>query len=390
MQRLINILDDVRLTMMKYLQLRKKIKNLLQHPQRDVVCKEIKSLVQQKPVQFFRDALTLFGEAKSFESNCIIGNPLFNQLGLHGFRVATAAQLAEKRRQRLALSLDAADVQQFNDQGFILKTNFLPEHQFAQLKQELLGTALETRETLQGDTVTRRMALDGAALQQLPVTKALLSSPQWQALINYVASFKVQPLYYVQVILSHVRQARADPQTHLHSDTFHPSVKAWLFLTDVAVDEGPFVYVPGSHQLNPLRLKWEQKKALSINAKTDAMTRRGSFRVREDELSALGYAQAQALAVKANTLVIADTYGFHARGPSTHAAMRIELWAYARRNPFLPWVGLNPLSLPGLKHQLVPLYWKGLDFLEAKYQRNNPWKKVGKRLAEDPAVIRSK
>ena len=36
-----------------------------------------------------------------------------------------------------------------------------------------------------------------------------------------------------------------DPQTDLHTDTFHPTVKAWLFLTDVAADAMPFVYVPG-------------------------------------------------------------------------------------------------------------------------------------------------
>ena len=234
------------------------------------------------------------------------------------------------------------------------------------------------------------MSLDHQVLNQLPATNALLQSHQWKSLINYVGSFKVQPMYYVQVILSHVRKARPDPQTNLHSDTFHPSVKAWLFLTDVAEDEGPFVYVPGSHQITQQRLNWEHEKALSITEKTDAMTRRGSFRVKAEELLSMGYAQPKAFAVKANTLVVADTYGFHARGQSTHASTRIELWAYARRNPFLPWVGLNPLSLPLLNKRLVPLYWKGLDFLEEKYQRNNPWKKVGKRYATEPAVVKSK
>ena len=37
----------------------------------------------------------------------------------------------------------------------------------------------------------------------------------------------------------------SDPQTDLHTDTFHPTVKAWLFLTDVAPETMPFVYVPG-------------------------------------------------------------------------------------------------------------------------------------------------
>ena len=69
---------------------------------------------------------------------------------------------------------------------------------------------------------------------------------------------------------------------------------------------------------------------------------------------------------------------------------RIELWAYARRNPFVPWLGGDPLSFPFLKSNLVPWYWASLDFLEKRYQRNNPWKKVGKKCATDPAVLTSK
>ena len=368
----------------------KKLKSFMPEESQQRVWSELKSMFQQKPLQTVRDACTVWSEAKSFESHSIIGNPVFNALGLHRFRVKTAADLAQKRRHYLAQFIDAEDVAQFQENGFILKENFLADEEFQKLKHELLNTQFDTRETLQGDTVTRRMALDDKALKRVPVTKALLERLDWQHLINYVGSFKVQPMYYVQVILSHVRKARPDPQTSLHSDTFHPSVKAWLFLSDVAEDQGPFVYVPGSHKVNHARLAWEHNTALGINAKTHAMTRRGSFRVSEDELKTMGYGTPQAFAVKSNTLVIADTYGFHARGKSSGESMRIELWAYARRNPFLPWVGLNPLSLPVVNRRLVPLYWKSLDFLEQKYQRNNPWKNVGQRIATDPAVIRSK
>src|ERR1700694_3362140 len=52
-----------------------------------------------------------------------------------------------------------------------------------------------------------------------------------------------------------------DPQTALHADTFHPTVKAWLFLTDVAADAGPFTYVPGSHRLTPERLPLEMRSS---------------------------------------------------------------------------------------------------------------------------------
>lgn len=367
------------------------IKKLDQQKQKKIAAaQELGKILVKSPGKFIWDSMALITQSKSFESNSILGNSKLNQLGLHRFRVQFAAKMAAQRRLKLSKFIHPADVESFQKNGFIFKENFLATDEFAQLKQELLMTPLETRETLQGDTVTRRMALDGKTLKHMPVTQHFLYSDEWRNLLNYVASFKVQPISYLQVIFSHVRKAKADPQTNLHSDTFHSSAKAWLFLEDVADDEGPFVYVPGSHHLNPERLNWEQQKSESITAKTDAMTRRGSFRVSEEEVLELGYAKPQAFAVKANTLVIADTYGFHARAKSLKPSVRIELWAYARRNPFVPWLGGDPLSFPFLKSNLVPWYWASLDFLEKRYQRNNPWKKVGKKCAADPAVLTSK
>ena len=367
------------------------IKKLDQKKQKKIaVAQELGKMFIHSPSKFILDSMALFTQSKSFEANFVLGNSRLNQLGLHRFRVQFAAQMAAQRRSKLAKFIHPADVENFQKNGFIFRENFLAAKEFSQLKQELLTTPLETRETLQGDTVTRRMALDDTTLKHMPVTRQFLHSAKWRNLLNYVASFKVQPISYLQVIFSHVRKAKADPQTNLHSDTFHPSAKAWLFLEDVAEDEGPFVYVPGSHLLNPARLNWEQQKSEAITAKTDVMTRRGSFRVSESEILELGYAKPQAFAVKANTLVIADTYGFHARAKSLKPSVRIELWAYARRNPFVPWLGGDPLSLPFLKSNLVPLYWSGLDFMEKKFQRNNPWKKVGNKRATDPAVLTSK
>ena len=363
------------------------LKSYMNHERNKIALNEIKKIAKQNPKKFVFDVFTTFGTAKSFESNVIVGNKIFNELGLHRYRVKKAAELSEKRRNILAKFLDPVDVQQFQKNGFILKENFLADHEFELISNELLNTALPTRETLQGDTVTRRMSLDAKSLKSLPHTHQLLNQASWKNLINYVGSFKVQPMYYVQVILSHVRKSRPDPQTNLHSDTFHPSVKAWLFLTDVAEDEGPFVYVPGSHIVNKQRLEWEHTKANSLHSKSDKMSLRGSFRIRPEELKVLGYNEPKAFAVEKNTLVIADTYGFHARGASVRPSTRIELWAYARRSPFIPWVGLNPLNVPVLRTRLIPIYWSTLDYLEDRFKRNNPWKKVGKKYATDAATI---
>ena len=230
---------------------------------------------------------------------------------------------------------------------------------------------------MQGDTITRRIALDGEALNHLPMVRKLLKRPDWRGLMRYVGSYDQEPLYYIQTILSHVKEAAPDPQTNLHADTFHPSVKAWLFLTDVGEDEGPFVYVPGSHLMTESRLAWEREMSIKAADMSDRYSARGSFRRRTLQLERLGLGPPRAFAVPANTLVVADTVGFHARGPSVRPSRRAEIWAYGRRNPFLPWTGLDPLSLPGIAEARVPLLWKSLDLAQRLGIGRNSWKPAG-------------
>ena len=90
------------------------------------------------------------------------------------------------------------------------------------------------------------------------------------------------------LVTSHARPGQDDPQCDLHSDTFHPSVKAWLFLTDVPEDEGPFTYVPGSHRLTPQRLAWEHRRSLAMAEERNRLSRRGSLRIWDGELAAIG------------------------------------------------------------------------------------------------------
>ena len=105
---------------------------------------------------------------------------------------------------------------------------------------------------VQGDTITRRIAFDPPALAAHAGGAPSCSRRRsGTGCMRYVWSFDAAPIVYAQTILSHAVSGPGDPQCVLHADTFHPTVKAWLFLTDVAEDEGPFTYVPGSHRATP-------------------------------------------------------------------------------------------------------------------------------------------
>lgn len=330
--------------------------------------------------------VSLFTAAKSFRDNPVIGSPRLNAWGLHVARLRAAHALAAMRRHRLAGLVSAQDRAAFERDGFVVKHEVLPPGEFAALRDRLLAHRAPAREMLQGDTVTRRIALDPAFLAAQPALRDFLRSPLWHGLTRYVGSFDQEPVSYIQTILSHVVQARPDPQTHLHADTFHPTVKAWFFLSDVAADAGPFCYVPGSHRLTPQRLAWERAMSL-VAAQSPGLTGRGSFRIRPDELAGLGLPEPRLFAVPANTLVVADTFGFHARGPSLQPSTRIEIWGYGRRNPFLPWAGADLLSLPGLAERRVGWYWQALDWRERHFGKRSPWRDVGPVTPGEPAVL---
>jgi hypothetical protein len=313
--------------------------------------------------------------AKSFVDNPLIGSRRLNQLGLHRSRVRLAHFLAAQRRRRLASRVAVEHRQEFAENGFVVIRDFMPPEAFAALREAIMERSFPAREMVQGDTITRRIALDPEFLKAVPAASALIANPVWRGLMRYVSSFSTEPLYYVQAIIRDDPSAPADPQTALHADTFHPTMKAWFFLTDVGEDEGPFTYVPGSHRLTKERLDWETAQSLSLPSGTNRLADRGSLRIMPEELPILGLPPAKRLAVPANTLVVADTTGFHARGPSTGGLARAEIWAYSRRNPFLPWTGLDLLSLPGLAELRVPALWALRDRLEAWV--GQPWRDVG-------------
>ncbi|HEX7741146.1 MAG TPA: phytanoyl-CoA dioxygenase family protein, partial [Sphingobium sp.] len=176
--------------------------------------------------------------------------------------------------------------------------------------------------------------------------------------------------------------APPDPQLKLHADTFYPAMKAWYFLEDVPLESGPFSYVRGSHRLTPERLRWEKSRSLTARDGDCRLSARGSLRIAEGELAGLGLPAPTAFAVPANTLIIADTFGFHARTPAAGSDARVEIWAYSRRNPYRPFRGFDLWSLPGIAERRIPLRWRMADMAEKWISQ--PWRAVGlKRPADD-------
>jgi hypothetical protein len=335
-----------------------------------------------KAAQWLRWSAEVLGQGKSFRDNPILGDPRLNRLGLHAARVALSHAAVRARRAQLAWLVPRELRRRFSRDGFVAIEGFLAPELFTQVREEARRYSGEVRECIQGDTLTHRVLLDAQTRRHMPATAQAVDDPRLRRLIAWAAGTLMPPLLYVQQVLNAVREAPKDPQKNLHSDAFHPSVKAWLFLEDVPADRGPFCYVPGSHRLSLARLRWEHARSLDATQTRDSYSARGSLRLTEEDRLELGYPPRRALAVEANTLVVADTHGFHARGPSDKPSSRLELWAYSRPTPFMPVVLPPPPLAEQIQAEVLKGWWRHMDAKRAKRGMVAPWHPVQRESLE--------
>jgi len=317
----------------------------------------------------------IFSQSKSFAGNPILGNQLLNRLGLHVGRIIAAHAARRIRLALIAPFVDKKHRQAYWRDGFVLVENFLPTEEFAELCADVTEKAktLEVRECIQGDTLTHRVLLDETTAAQLPGVNNLIESRRYLGLMAFVGATWKRPLFYIQQIANGFAKGAADPQKVLHSDTFHPTMKAWFFLDDVPLENGPFNYVPGSHRLTKGRLKWEYQRSINIHQEHNTYSKRGSMRADDDDLKVMGYGPRRAVSVKKNTLVVADTHGFHCRGQAQNHAKRLELWAFCRTNPFSIFSGIGSRLASRIENRGAKALWRYEDKKAAARNSKSSW-----------------
>lgn len=243
--------------------------------------------------------------------------------------------------------------------GYIQINDFLQTHSIELIKNDLIELTQRSIEMHQAPAITRRFNLDASNCKHLPGLATVLQHQQLLRVLRYVAGYWGQPIIAVQCIHTDRDDpsGQHDPQTEWHVDTFHSTAKAWLFLHEVKADEGPFAYIPGSHKPSSQRLAWEKHQSIHAAEHSNPLHAQGSFRASPEELRTLGYGEPMLGTVQENTLVVADTSGFHRRTPSPQTTVRVEIYLSLRRNPF--WAGLYPslLGIPYIKKHWAQLAW---------------------------------
>ncbi|MCY3847851.1 MAG: phytanoyl-CoA dioxygenase family protein, partial [Cyanobacteria bacterium MAG COS4_bin_21] len=185
-----------------------------------------------------------------------------------------------------------------------------------------------------GGTLNRFLHIDP---EQMPRAAAFSHDQRLSAGSRQVIGLPMNPRKLDIYLTVHGEEASTpDLQKVLHRDTFFRALKFWFFLRPVQPQDGPFEYVPGSHRLDPSRLRWEQATATAAAEHRRQPDVSGSFRIQEESLAELGLPRPVALTCPANTLVLADVFGFHRRGAAAQGQQRLALYGWNRPYPFLP------------------------------------------------------
>jgi hypothetical protein len=237
-------------------------------------------------------------------------------------------------RTRLGKNIDGDLRRTFLREGVLIIPEFAREEDFRAIVEEFrCASPASAMQHWDGSTLARRFLVgpDGDSfprIRQFTLQRRLQDILQFAAATVRVTDFFIEDVTHGESISS------PDPQKVFHSDTFHPTMKAWLYLTDVDSSNGTFEYIRRSHRLTLRRLVWEYRKSLSASAAADD-TAEGSFRVQQEDLGFLKPGEPERFAVKKNTLLVADTRGFHRRGEALTGSRRVALHAWSRTNPFV-------------------------------------------------------
>lgn len=299
-----------------------------------------------------RQLIDIVSNEKSFK-HPLIGSPRLNRLGLHSARVIGADLCSRMRRIGAGPAASDLRARLWRD-GFLVIAKLLPaelleparrefEQRLADHEREAPPPQLSSRgfgrrlpndggfDRADGGSLNRFVTLDA----RCPLLMgAFAENVALRGLLRALTGVAVAPDAFSLYQLVHGDEAlNPDPQRQWHCDTFHDTFKLWYFFEPVTVHDGPLLFAPGTHRIGGARRRWERHQVLANGARSSA------FRVGADDLASLSKGEPpQAVLAPANSLVLANTRGFHCRGLAPAGTVRQGLYANLRPHAF----GIRP------------------------------------------------
>lgn len=257
-----------------------------------------------------------------------IGGTVVNKVGLQVVRVLM---------RNLALSVRPShvhrDVKEYVDilerDGVVVIPNFLPETHFSEIMRDYRQSRQEAQiggyQTEWVHGLIRESRNFSAEQQRYPsFRKYIEENPCIYRIVSAVLKTRIKysaPVYAEVFHNPAPTASNIDAENILHADLHFPTIKLWLYLSDVSAKNGALTYATGSHKLSNVRLAHEYdlsiRQAKLKNGRerefSERLLDRGRNKIDGAVLHKMGATEKQVCG-KANTLVVTNNFGFHKRG----------------------------------------------------------------------------
>ena len=280
---------------------------------------DLKSDIQTQPQRLIQQI---------YSNEKFIYSDVLNKRGLHVYRSLLANNIYKKRNYS-----DNEEVHSLNDKGYFMIRDYLSDKEFNKLE----SVFQQVKDKFpNGKHITAE------------VSNFFQNNQQYFNLIKECAhvknfsqdTFRGNP----RSEFWYHMHTEEDSQFKFHSDTFQPTVKCWLYIEDIGESQGAFGFVPFSNRHNKNRMIWDYENSNMKmgdklwNKRIESGGKPGSFRVCEnssvaeerEELSRLGFVETMSMTAPKNTLLIANTFGFHKRGTGDVGSFRSTLTSQYR------------------------------------------------------------
>jgi len=266
-----------------------------------------------------------------FSGDKILNSRPMNYLGAQVMRALLARSMFKLRTNPVPSELQTLGAELQRD-GLVILRDFLPTEEFRVVHGEAFGLLRDPESKIKtlhhGPNNLNLISLTEGDYARLPAIGKFYQDPRLVGLMQIGEKRALTQQSGSRALENLVQGPKGeieDPESDLHSDIFFNTHKAWLYLEDVQMENGPLVAVKGSHRLSMGQLGYLYQESTSNN--------KGSRRITPEELTKLGMNET-IMTVPKNTLVIANTCGYHRRIRGEPGKERFALHWTMRANPF--------------------------------------------------------
>ena len=276
--------------------------------------------------------------SKIFTSEKIINVKVFNILGLQVFRyiLAKIAFFFSKfffQHNEFAKS--------YENKGFHLIENFLSEKNFSRVKKEfskIFDIEKKARNTYKDSLNLKNSSIDYYLYEfddntinkkNYPNLYHILKNKNINDFFRSAEKKKTITLFMRLERVITKDEFKIDDNAHWHVDTYHNTHKAWIYLTDVKKENGPYNYIVGSNKFSYERLFWEYFNSINAVFYKNYL----SFFFSEKISKKLEKKKIELISGK-NSFIITNTHGYHRRGDAKAGHVRDAISFFTRENPY--------------------------------------------------------